>query len=261
MRTMCLPPAAHRAFPRPLDVQRQPITVLASDSSLTLGQRAGAKPGGGRQTPPRALSSSGRQRARFPRPDSTTAGTTAAASNGRAGEFRPMTRLIRTRAWECCSRHLRATSGCSWCVARGRAALPRNSPSGLCSLSASLNGLAIGQTGSHRDVSSWHQCAAPPISQPVDTTRYGQGALPLTLSTGDAAGVPASLTKTGFVLGPERCAVDGGHPVRDRDRKRWAFGSGWGLLLGRWGPGAMVCVAERAGAGQRGRRAPGAVLF
>ena len=35
--------------------------------------------------------------------------------------------------------------------------------------------------------------------QSLDTSRYGQGALPLTLSTADAAGVPASLTKTIYV--------------------------------------------------------------
>jgi hypothetical protein len=74
-----------------------------------------------------------------------------------------------------------------------------NSPSGLCSLSASLNGQLINTSTAGQDVSSWHQCAAPPISQPVDTTRYGQGAVPLTLSTGDAAGVPASLTKTVYI--------------------------------------------------------------
>lgn len=74
-----------------------------------------------------------------------------------------------------------------------------NSPSGLCSLSATLNGELINTTTSGQDVSSWHQCAAPPISQPVDTMRYGQGAVPLTLSTGDAAGVPASLTKTVYI--------------------------------------------------------------
>jgi hypothetical protein len=50
-----------------------------------------------------------------------------------------------------------------------------------------------------RSVSTWHQCAAPPISQSVDTTRYGQGALPLTISASDAAGVPASVTKTAYV--------------------------------------------------------------
>jgi hypothetical protein len=71
-----------------------------------------------------------------------------------------------------------------------------NSPSGLCSLSASLNGHLINTTTSAQDVSTWHQCAAPPVSQSVDTSRYGQGALPLTLSTSDAAGVPASVTKT-----------------------------------------------------------------
>jgi hypothetical protein len=74
-----------------------------------------------------------------------------------------------------------------------------DSPSGLCSLSASLNGQLIDTTTSPQDVSTWHQCAAPAISQSVDTTRYGQGGLLLTLSASDAAGVPASLTKTVYV--------------------------------------------------------------
>jgi hypothetical protein len=74
-----------------------------------------------------------------------------------------------------------------------------NSPSGLCSLSSSLNGQLINTTTSAQDVSTWHQCAAPPISQSVDTTRYGQGALPLTISASDAAGAPASVTKTAYV--------------------------------------------------------------
>jgi hypothetical protein len=74
-----------------------------------------------------------------------------------------------------------------------------DSPSGLCSLSATLNGQLINTTTSGQDVSSWHQCAAPPISQSVDTSRYGQGALPLTLGANDATGVPASLTKTVYI--------------------------------------------------------------
>lgn len=74
-----------------------------------------------------------------------------------------------------------------------------DSPSGLCSLSGSLNGQLIDTSTSAQDVSTWHQCAAPPISQSVDTTRYGQGALPLTLSASDAAGVPASISKTVYV--------------------------------------------------------------
>src|SRR5450755_667360 len=74
-----------------------------------------------------------------------------------------------------------------------------NSPAGLCSLSSSLNGQLINTTTSAQDVSTWHQCAAPPISQSVDSSRYGQGALPLTLSTSDAAGVPASLSKTVYI--------------------------------------------------------------
>jgi hypothetical protein len=74
-----------------------------------------------------------------------------------------------------------------------------NSPSGLCSLSATLNGSLINQTSAQQDVSTWHQCAAGPIAQAVDTSKYGQGAMPLTLSTSDAAGVPASTTKTVYV--------------------------------------------------------------
>lgn len=74
-----------------------------------------------------------------------------------------------------------------------------DSPSGLCTLSAALDGQLIDTTTSPKDVSTWHQCAAPAISQPVDTARYGQGAVPLTLSASDAAAVPASLTKTVYI--------------------------------------------------------------
>jgi hypothetical protein len=74
-----------------------------------------------------------------------------------------------------------------------------DSPSGLCSLSATLNGQLIDTTTSPQDVSTWHQCATPAISQSVDTSQYGQGGLPLTLSASDAAGVPASLPKTVYV--------------------------------------------------------------
>jgi hypothetical protein len=77
--------------------------------------------------------------------------------------------------------------------------LSGDSPSGLCSLSAGLDGQLIDTTTSGQDVASWHQCAAPAISQSVDTTRYGQGAVTLTLSTTDAAGVPASLSKTVYI--------------------------------------------------------------
>jgi hypothetical protein len=77
--------------------------------------------------------------------------------------------------------------------------LSGDSPSGLCSLSASLGGQLIDTTTSGQDVSTWHQCAAPPISQSVDTSRYSQGAVALTLSASDAAAVPASLSKTVYI--------------------------------------------------------------
>jgi hypothetical protein len=62
-----------------------------------------------------------------------------------------------------------------------------------------LNGELIDTSTSAQDVSSWHQCTAPPISQLVDTSRYGQGDVALTLGAGDAAGVPASLSKTVYI--------------------------------------------------------------
>jgi len=77
--------------------------------------------------------------------------------------------------------------------------LSGDSPSGLCSLSASLNRQLIDTTTSGQDVSSWHQCAASPISQTIDTSRYREGAVGLALSAGDAAGVPASLRKTIYI--------------------------------------------------------------
>ncbi|MGH3265144.1 MAG: hypothetical protein ACRDNS_24480, partial [Trebonia sp.] len=42
----------------------------------------------------------------------------------------------------------------------------------------------------------YHQCAAPAINQTVDTSRYGNGALLMVLSSVDAAGVPASTSTT-----------------------------------------------------------------
>ena len=74
-----------------------------------------------------------------------------------------------------------------------------DSPSGVCSLSATLNGQLIDTSTSGQDVSTWHQCAAPAINQQVDTTRYGQGPLTLALGAVDAASVPASISKTVYV--------------------------------------------------------------
>ena len=74
-----------------------------------------------------------------------------------------------------------------------------DSPSGLCSLSASLNGQAIPGSSSTANPSVWHQCAAPAVSATVHTAIYGQGAVPLTLGASDAAGVPASVSKTVFI--------------------------------------------------------------
>jgi len=74
-----------------------------------------------------------------------------------------------------------------------------DSPSGLCSLTASLNGQAIPGTSSAQNGSVWHQCSAPAVNQTIQTGDYGQGAMPLTIGATDAAGVPASTAKTLYV--------------------------------------------------------------
>ncbi len=68
-----------------------------------------------------------------------------------------------------------------------------DSPSGLCALSASLNGQPLpGWSASTRNATVWHQCSAAPYSQTVHTWDFGQGAVPLTIRATDAAGVSTS---------------------------------------------------------------------
>lgn len=77
--------------------------------------------------------------------------------------------------------------------------LSADSPSGVCSLAASLNGQPIAQTQSNADPSVWHQCSAAPINIPVNTVGFGQGGLPLQISAADAAAQRAANSKTVYV--------------------------------------------------------------
>jgi hypothetical protein len=74
-----------------------------------------------------------------------------------------------------------------------------DSPSGLCSLSATINGASVATSNSGQDTSVWHQCSAPAVSQAIHTWQDGEGAMPLTISGWDAAGIPVSYTKTIYV--------------------------------------------------------------
>jgi hypothetical protein len=78
-----------------------------------------------------------------------------------------------------------------------------DSPSGLCSLSASVNGQPVpGVSSSTQDPTWWHQCAAGPYSQTVHTPDFGQGPLALTIRGSDAAGVSTpdpAYTKTVYI--------------------------------------------------------------
>jgi hypothetical protein len=77
--------------------------------------------------------------------------------------------------------------------------LSADSPSGVCSLAASLDGQLIARTQSNADLSVWHQCSAAPIDIPVNTIGFGQGALQLALSADDAAAQHAATSETVYV--------------------------------------------------------------
>jgi len=75
-----------------------------------------------------------------------------------------------------------------------------DSPSGVCSLSTTLNGLNISSSASSTHVAyAFKQCATPAINQTIDTSRYGNGAEQLVLDASDAAYVPASVSDTVYI--------------------------------------------------------------
>jgi hypothetical protein len=74
-----------------------------------------------------------------------------------------------------------------------------DSPSGVCSLNASLNGISIPGSSSAPNPSVFHQCSAPTVQQTINTAQYGNGALPLRLSAADAAGLTAGTGSTEYV--------------------------------------------------------------
>ena len=73
-----------------------------------------------------------------------------------------------------------------------------DSPSGLCAVSATLNGQRVSGADSNSTQNStvWHQCAAPSVDPTVSTWVYGQGPVTLSLNATDAAGESISYTKT-----------------------------------------------------------------
>jgi hypothetical protein len=69
----------------------------------------------------------------------------------------------------------------------------------VCYLNASLGDQPLPGTSSGANPAVWHQCAAAPITDPIDTTGYPQGATTLRIAGSDAAGVSASQAKTVYV--------------------------------------------------------------
>jgi hypothetical protein len=74
-----------------------------------------------------------------------------------------------------------------------------NSPSGVCSMFGSINGLSVPGSSSLVNSSVWHQCSAPAVADSVQTGDYGQGPVPLMIGAVDAAGVPVYYRKTVYI--------------------------------------------------------------
>jgi len=87
-------------------------------------------------------------------------------------------------------------TGNSWIRGSWPLAYSADSPSGVCSLNALLNGITIPGSSSAPNPSVFHQCAAPAVQQTINTAQYGNGALPLRLGASDAAGLANSAGST-----------------------------------------------------------------
>jgi len=71
-----------------------------------------------------------------------------------------------------------------------------DSPSGVCAFYATLNTSLLTGPTSPQNPATWHQCAAPAFAQTISTGAYGQGAVPLSLTAVDAAGVAGAISRT-----------------------------------------------------------------
>jgi hypothetical protein len=74
-----------------------------------------------------------------------------------------------------------------------------DSPSGICNLSATVNGESVPGSSSLVNPAVWHQCAAPAVSDGINTGNYGQGAVPLAIQGTDAAGVSTGYSRTIYI--------------------------------------------------------------
>ncbi len=96
-----------------------------------------------------------------------------------------------------------------WVRDRWQLAFYGDSPSGVCGLSAAINGQAVtlgpgAVVGRNSD--TFHQCAGASANPTIQTADYGQGPMPLTIAGCDAAG---ACTGTAYT---ETIRVDNSHP-------------------------------------------------
>lgn len=94
--------------------------------------------------------------------------------------------------------------GSGWLRDRWQLVFYGDSPSGVCRLSASINGQAVTLGASAavgQNSSTWHQCAGASASSTIQTADFGEGPMPLTIDGCDAAGLctNGAYTKTIYV--------------------------------------------------------------
>ena len=107
-----------------------------------------------------------------------------------------------------------------WIRGRWTLAFSSDSPSGMCSLSATLAGQTLPGSSSPINSAAWHQCAAPAVNDPVDTGGYPDGADTLQIGGSDAAGLPAAATKTLEIDNQPPTVALSGPPTHPRRRER-----------------------------------------
>jgi hypothetical protein len=87
----------------------------------------------------------------------------------------------------------------SWIRGTWPVTLSGDSPSGICELAVKFNGTVLPESRSSQDPSQWHQCAAAPLNDQVNTNDYPQGSNQLVVGAFDAAGAFVSYQKPIYV--------------------------------------------------------------
>ena len=86
-------------------------------------------------------------------------------------------------------------SNLGWVRGSWPLSLSSDAPSGLCSISAQINGLGVGATSSSQNGAAWKQCSSTALAANIDTTKFPNGPDAFSADATSAADNTASLTR------------------------------------------------------------------